>query len=236
MDARVVIVPGAFYLERPDMGGDGRMIREVAEGFGCRSGLVPLVSRGSVSENARRLTAWLGQQRDERLILVSLSKGGADLKAALASPDASSLFRNVVAWVNVCGPIDGSAMSNWILASRVRSALLRFQFRLQRRDFAFVTELRRGAEGILNQPLHLPETMKMVSLVGFPLRQHMTTPFSRFCHARLAACGPNDGTVSLSDVCAWPGLIYPVWGVDHYFRPEPMARTLIGAALRYLAP
>src|SRR5258708_2079373 len=29
--ARVVIVPGALYVERPEMGGDGRIVRQVAE-------------------------------------------------------------------------------------------------------------------------------------------------------------------------------------------------------------
>lgn len=235
IDARVVIVPAALYVERPDMSGDGRMIREVAEGFGCRTGLVPLASLGSVSENARRLAAWLAQQRDEKLILVSLSKGGADLKLALQSRDAPHLFRNVVAWINVCGPLNGSLMADWILSSRLRAWLFRFQYWVQRRDFEFISELRHDPPSMLNLPPRLPCSMRMISLVGFPLRRHMTTPFSRFCHRTLSAWGPNDGTVLLSDVSQWPGEIYPVWGTDHYFRPEKRARELITAVLSYLA-
>jgi hypothetical protein len=233
-DVRVVIVPAALYVERPDMGSDGRVIREVAEFFGCRTGLVPLASLGSVSENARRLAAWLAQQRDEKLILVSLSKGGADLKLALQSPGAPRLFRNVLAWINVCGPLDGSLMADWILSSRLRAWLFRFQYWIQRRDFGFISELRHAPPSTLNFPLRPPPGMRMISLVGFPLRRHMTTPFSRFCHRTLSACGPNDGTVLLSDVSQWPGEIYPVWGTDHYFRPENRARELIGAVLSYL--
>ena len=82
---------------------------------------------------------------------------------------------------------------------------------------------------------HLPPTMRMISLVGFPLRRHMTTPFSRFCHRTLSKWGPNDGTVLLSDLIRWPGEIYPVWGADHYFRPESRARELITAVLLHLA-
>ena len=235
IDARVVIVPAALYVERPDMGSDGRQIREAAEAFGCRTGLVPLDSLGSVSENARRLAAWLAQQRDEKLILVSLSKGGAELKLALAAPDAPRLFRNVLAWINVCGPLDGSPMADWILASRVRTWLMRFQYWVQRRDFGFISELRHGPPSKLNFPLRPPPGMKMISLVGFPLRRHMTTPFSRFCHRTLSARGPNDGTVLLSDAIHWPGEVYPVWGTDHYFRPESRARELITAVLLHLA-
>jgi len=264
IDARVVIVPAALYLERPDMGSDGRQVREAAEAFGCRSGLVPLASLGSVSENARRLAAWLEQQRDEKLILVSLSKGGAELKLALAAPDAARLFRNVLAWINVCGPLDGSLMADWILASRVRTWLMRFQYWVQRRDFRFISELRHGTGSLLSPPIdwsaglrpgivtttdragsetgapahgssRLPPAMRMISLVGFPLRRHMSTPFSRFCHRTLTAWGPNDGTVLLSDAIHWPGEVYPVWGTDHYFRPESRARELITAVLLNLA-
>jgi hypothetical protein len=235
LDAKVVIVPGALYVERPDMGGDGRMIREVAESFACRSSLVPLASLGSVTENARRIAVWLDQHQDEKLILVSLSKGGADLKLALCAPEAPRLFRNVIAWINVCGPLNGSLMADWILNSRVRTCLMRFQYWVQRRDFAFVRELRCGSPSMLNLPLRFPPALKMISLVGFPLREHLTTPFSRFCHRTLSAWGPNDGTVLLSDLIAWPGEVYPVWGADHFFRPESRARELITAVLLHLA-
>jgi hypothetical protein len=75
----------------------------------------------------------------------------------------------------------------------------------------------------------------MISLVGFPLRRHLTTSFSRFCHRTLSKWGPNDGTVLLSDLIRWPGDVYPVWGADHFFRPESRARKLITAVLQHLA-
>jgi hypothetical protein len=77
--------------------------------------------------------------------------------------------------------------------------------------------------------------MRMITLIGFPLRQHMTTRFSCFCHGTLSPHGPNDGTASLADLSALPGEIFPVWGMDHYFRPESEARKLVAAVLKYLA-
>lgn len=231
-DFQIAVVPGALYVERPDLGGDGRVVRAMAERLGLRSTLVPLASTGSVSENARRLLDWLALQGDDSLILVSLSKGGADLKRALAAPGAGLRLANVMAWVNVCGPLDGAAMADWICASRLRTWLCQFHYWATRRDFGFVAELRRES---CATPLHLPAPMRLVNLVGFPLKRHLVTPFSRFCHRTLSSHGPNDGTVLLADTIQWPGETYPVWGVDHYFRPESMAASLIFAVLCYLA-
>jgi hypothetical protein len=66
------------------------------------------------------------------------------------------------------------------------------------------------------------------------LARHFSTPFSRFCHRRIAPLGPNDGTVLLTDILRWPGEVYPVWGADHYFRPEGTARALLRAVLLHL--
>ena len=48
-------------------------------------------------------------------------------------------------------------MVNWILSSRLRTWLVRLQYRLQRRDFRFVTELGHGHGALLDFPLRLPE-------------------------------------------------------------------------------
>ena len=234
-DTKVVIVPGALYIERPELGGDGRLVRGVAERFGYETDLIPLASFGAVTTNARLICDWLHKYRHQRMILVSLSKGSADLKLALESPEAGTLFRNAVAWVNVCGPLNGTRMANWILDSRLRSWCFRAKCLLQRRDFGLITDLRCAADAPLAKAVQLPPAMQMLSLVGFPLRQDMTTQHSRFCHRTLAGWGPNDGTTSLADLVTWPGNIYPVWGADHYFKPEILASELIAALLHYIA-
>ena len=231
--AKVVIVPGALYLERPEMGGDGRIVRHVAESLGYETVLIPTASFGSVRKNASLILAWLKEHSGEPLILVSLSKGGTDLKMALASPEAAELFGNTIAWINVCGPLNGSRMADWVLANRLRAWAVRLKCLLQRRDFEFITDLRH--DGGAKSPFHPPPSLRIINLIGFPLTRHMTTRFSRFCHRTLAEWGPNDGTTSLSDVTTWPGEVYPVWGADHYFRPDTVAQSLILALLHHLA-
>lgn len=235
IDARIVIVPGALYEERPDMGGDGRIIRELADDFGLQTDLIPLASLGSVRNNAALIANWLRKHKSETMVLVSLSKGGTDLKMALSEPNAFELFPNIRAWINVCGPLHGSQMANWILESPLRTFFFRCQFRFQKRDFQFITDLRRDRNGGLNSKIEAPSHVKMLSLIGFPLQGQMTTRLSRFCHRTLARFGPNDGTTLLADLHHVQGEIYPAWGMDHYFRPASEAKKLIGATLRYLA-
>ncbi len=235
VDWKLFIVPGALYVERPALGSGGEIVREAAAELGLSCGLVPVASRGSVQENATLLAEWLKQHGEEKLVLVSVSKGGPDLKLALARPDAPRLFRNVVAWINHSGPLDGTPAANWIPANRLRSWAVRVQYRLQKRNFGFVTDMFHGPGSPLHAPLRLPAHLRLISVLGFPLRAHLTTPLSRFSHGLLARQGPSDGTLLLSDARAWPGEIVPVWGADHYFQPAARVRRLFVALLRELA-
>lgn len=233
-ETKIVLIPGALYVERPDLGGDGRLVRETAINSGWPFDLIPLASAGSVLENAERIHQWLIKHADEKMILVSLSKGGKDLITAFCSTDPQrSAFHNIVAWVNVCGPLNGSLMADWVMSSRIRASLFRIQFWLQNRSFNFITELRHEPGLIEKISMRLPQNLKIINVVGFPLSCHFKTSFSRFCHRKLSTFGPNDGTILLSDLCAWPGEIYPVWGADHYFRPEALAREVITAILEH---
>lgn len=232
---RLFIVPGALYVERPALGSGGEVVREAAAQLGWPCGLVPVASRGSVQHNAAQLAEWLAAEQRGPIVLVSVSKGGPDLKLALARPDAPQCFQHVRAWVNLCGPLDGSPVADWIPASRLRNWVVRVQYRIQRRDFGFITDLCHAPGSPLREPLRLPPWLRLVSVLGFPLRRHLTTPLSRFCHGIIARHGPNDGTVPLADARLWPGELLPVWGADHYFRPPGRAIALLRAVFQHLA-
>ncbi len=216
------------------MGGDGRIVRAVAAELGYQTDLIPIASFGSVRNNAHSICEWFRNRTPEPVIIASLSKGSADLKMAMASADAAELFSPVLAWVNICGPLNGSRIADWILTNRLRTLFVRAQCLLQKRDFEFVSDLRHDGEASLKFSLPTRPPMTILNVIGFPLRRHMTTRFSRFCHHILSRWGPNDGTTSLTDIEDWPGDVYPVWGADHYFRPETVARNLVRALLCYL--
>jgi hypothetical protein len=234
-DVELVVVPGGFYRENPSSGADGRLVREQAEELGCSTDLIPLVSLGGLHDNATIICDWLAAHRERRVVLASLSKGGADVKVALAMPGAKEAFDHVVGWINICGIVDGSPMAQWLFSRSPFATLIRAYYRLRGQSLEFMHDLRYGPGAPLDFELRLPSHMRMISVEGFPLREHLTNFVARRCHEVLAPLGPNDCGLVLADVCALPGFIYPLWGADHYLRPKSDVRKLVRAILQYLA-
>jgi hypothetical protein len=179
--------------------------------------MIPTQSVGLAAENGRIVCDWLLACPEERIVLCSLSKGGADVKIALAEPDAADAFRNVVAWLNVGGTMLGSPMAAWLLRRPWFAMVYRLLFWLRRQDFRFVRELDRVPGSPLHRDVAPPEHVRMIHIVAFPLLRHICNARTRRWHRRLSSFGPNDGAMVIADACSLPGLILPVWGADHYF-------------------
>jgi hypothetical protein len=233
-DTLLAVAPGAFYLEYPHSGADGKLLREQARRLGLSSELIPCDSMGGVEENGRVVCEWLSARTDRKIVLASVSKGGADIKVALRRAEARQAFRNVVAWISLCGILDGSPAVDSLVRRKSLAWLYRTLFWWRGLRFQVLTDLRRTAGGPLDFPLDLPPHIRLIQIVGFPLQHHLTNRLARTCHARCAGLGPNDGAVLLSDVVRTPGLIYPIWGADHYLRPGWELRSLGAAVLRFI--
>jgi hypothetical protein len=234
-DVTVAIVPGAFFRENPRTGADGRVIREVALQLGLPVTLIPVSSTGSVTENARIIAEWLLARRDEVCILVSVSKGGSDLKTAFARPDAARVFKHVAGWINLCGILDGTPMADWLLSADWLARANRFVYRIRGRSLDFLSDLGCYTGSALDRPLVLPANVRAFHVLGFPLRHHLKNGLVRRCHDRLASLGPNDGSILLAGALQWPGQLCPVWGADHYLDPQIDVRPLLAALLRVVA-
>jgi hypothetical protein len=235
LDALLAVAPGAYYQELPGTGADGRLLRQRVAAHGCRTAVIPTRSMGTVAENGRIILDWLAEHAHEKILLASLSKGAADIKAALAQPGADTAFRPVVAWLNLSGMASGTPVANWML----RGPLTRLFFRAlcwwKGLDFQVTRQLQWGPGSALDFPLVLPAHVLLINVVGFPLQEHFTSKVLRGFHRRIAHLGPNDGLILLADVCALPGLVYPVWGADHNLRPAWDIRRLVAALAHYLA-
>jgi len=232
--ATVAIIPGAFYREYPQSGADGRTILQAAANEGCHVEIIPTASTGRPADNARVICRWLESVRHDPIVLVSLSKGGADLKLALNTSGMSQSLDRVKAWINIGGILRGSPMVNWNMARPWCRVLHRSLFLFRGRDFQFALDLERRAGGPLDIPLHLPEHLQLIHVAGFPLRRHLVTRYARRWHRRLADLGPNDSVMMLDDLLNLPGMILPIWGVDHYLHERWHVDMLVSALLRYI--
>jgi hypothetical protein len=231
--ALLAIVPGACYKEYPQTGADGRRLREDAARHGWPVAVVPVASFGTLADNARTLCDWLRGRPEETIILASLSKGGADVRTALARPDAAEAFRNVAAWVSLSGIVFGSALASWFLGRRFWRTVARLICWRHRYPFAALEEIDRRPDGPLDGELMLPPGLRAVHVVGLPLTCHLRTGRARRGHRRVAPLGPSDGGgIVLGDLCRLPGWIYPVLGADHYLEPDWDIRPLVRRILR----
>lgn len=228
------IVPAAFYRQMPHTGADGRVIARAAASLGLPSALIPIKSTGTLAENAAIIRDWLKSHPQRRILLCSLCKGGADIKYALGQPGAGPDFSPVSAWVNICGSVHGSPFAQWLLTTKPRFIAAWVYFKCQRHDFRMLRELVPAPAGPLAPALALPPGLTLVNIAGFPLRRHLSNGFMRRCHGFISDYGPNDGGILLADVCRLPGTLYPVWGADHYLRPETRAGEILTAILRRL--
>ena len=70
-----------------------------------------------------------------------------------------------------------------------------------------------------------PQSIQYIHVVPIPLQAHLQSML-RSRHRKLKQYGPNDGIVPVADVCALPGYIYPVWGVDHFMRTSELSVLL----------
>ncbi len=232
LPAHMLIVPGAFHHHHRGTGADGGRVMAVANELGRSSEVVPVGSLSSLAANAETLIAHLLASPRERIVLVSLSKGSADVAVAMAHPRATEAFARVVAWVSLSGLTFGTPLIDWLQRQWWRMPAVHGLLWWKGLRFAPLAELRRDANGPLGQPPVLPSHLAAVHVIGFPRMKHLRHPWAPRGHRRLLPLGPNDGGgILLGDVERLPGWVYPVWGADHYLDPpadfSPVLRRIL---------
>lgn len=215
------IIPGAFYLEHKKTGADGAQLAAILESMNCRVERIGVESFGSLARNATIIADWLSRHRRERVALISLSKGSADLKIALGLPHAAELFRGVDVWMSLSGLSEGTPLVAWLRRRPWRSLGVRLLLRLRGQRYSVVEELRREPGGALTAWPAVPSHLRLIHILSFPLRRHLAHPWAARGFERVAPLGPNDGGgFLLSDTARLPGTVFPVWGADHYLQPD----------------
>jgi hypothetical protein len=228
---RLVIVPAMFYRERPDLGGDGSLVQTVARACGYDVEVAPTRSKGALSENAAILRRVLEDGGDTPTWILSLSKGGGEVRLALQQAPDAAAWRHVRGWINVSGIVRGSHVVDFMAATpsgRLRARAICLALGT---SYAGVQELR-TTHSIWQAPFVPPPRLTVINLVGVPLGCHVQRALVPR-YRRLGTLGPNDGFMLLPDTLIQPGAIYPIWGTDHLFR-SPLVSPLLYRLFRLL--
>jgi hypothetical protein len=231
----VAIVPGGCHEESADSRDALQMVHAEMARLGLPAEIVPVRSFGLLPEQASLVAAWLETRREAEMIVVSLSKGSAEVKLALKRYPGA--FRRVCAWVNISGLVYGSEWIRWLLDRTVSRWSARAWCWYWRYPFAALEQLRRGPSSLLDFDLSTPAHMQTIHIIGLPLAHRLSHPYTRRSFFRLTPLGPNDGMgIMAGDVGRYQGLIYPVWNADHFLRARGLnVQTFVGRVLQYLA-
>lgn len=218
---KLLVVPGMFYREHPEVGADGGLALEIAQRFGFNTKTIGLKSTGSVTENSKILAHYLERECDEPVWLLSLSKGTSEVRHYLQQ---NPLNKNVVGWISVAGTPKGSPLVEGKLGSKTSRLFYRALCKVMGIDFNVLKEMS-PRHPFWNEKAWPSSTLDIVHIVPIPLTCHIQGML-RSRHQRLLPYGPNDGFVPVTDVMELPGRIYPVWGCDHFMRIPHLSQLL----------
>jgi uncharacterized SAM-binding protein YcdF (DUF218 family) len=214
----VLVVPSALYRHYPEFSGDGEIFRAIAASHGLPARLAPVVSVGSTRENAAIIRTLLVGKAPRSVLVVTMSKGAADFRAALEL--YPELIEKVAGWVSASGILHGTYTANRMLEARgLKRLLIGLNLWLHGGGWDFARSIEAGVPGARRlEARDFP--FPIASVLGCPMKHHLT-PYTRARHAYVARYGPNDGCALLADAFVAGSQIFPVWGGDHFlFVPE----------------
>jgi hypothetical protein len=213
----VLFAPAWFYRSHPANGSDFARQRRLLDDLGIAHRLIEPAESGSVEDNAETIADAVraAGRNKETVILVSVSKSGAEAALALSRVLTPEEARPVAGWVNAAGALLGTPLADAALTPPA-SWLARFVFWVARWDTAGLISMatepsRRRLEGA-----RLPEAIAVVNLVAVPVSGSVGAKVV-MGYKVLSRHGPNDGVVLLADT-VWPGGANIVaLGADHLF-------------------
>lgn len=215
---RLVFVAGIFgecLGDKTRLLGDG-IARLREEGY--ETSYAPVRGRGSSSENARIIRDHVLKQAEgqpeRKTIIVSYSKGTADVVTALA--DFPELSPHVSAVISLAGVINGSPLADYVSDSYSATIARLPYHRCPVVDKGEMTSISRAERQRWLSGHRLPRTISYFSIVGAPRPDRISTVLKPF-YDRLAYVDPlNDGQVLFYDAVIPGSTLLAYVNADHW--------------------
>ncbi len=222
----IVFVPGWFYKSQPENGAGFAKPRQVLNDAGARTVLLDIEENGAVEHNGDLIAEQLTRlsRSDDKIILVSASKGGPETAVALTRLHQTGQPHSVKAWVNIGGTLRGSALADMALTWPMRWYVKLFI--IGGGSFDGIESLATARSAKRADDITIPSNIVVMNYVGIPLSGQVTER-ARTGYSLLRKDGPNDGLTYITDEIPAGSITVPEIGLDHFFDdPEIHIRTI----------
>ncbi len=228
----VAFVPGFGYRRDRTTGADFARQRAMLNANGFRTVLIETDEIGSIARNADIVAASLDRlaAREDRIILVSVSKGGPEAALALSRGISVETADKVKAWISIGGLLRGSPYADRY-SSWPRRWLANAVLTFQGLPSTVVRDLSTRTRRAVFEQLVIPTHILKLQYVGAPLSGQVPAA-TRGRYEAIRPQGPNDGLTLLADQLVADGIVITEVGLDHYFRAPDI--DLKGFALAYV--
>jgi len=231
-NVKILLVPGMFYKEYPDVGSGGDLIIDIAKKFDYNVEQVQTASLGSPTDNkAKVIENILLNSNVDNLWVISVSRGGAEVRLALQDIGIANMPSNFGGWINISGVVNGTPLADSKFTNTTQQYLHTAFCKAVGMSTSLAKDSRTNSD-LWAQPIALPAHSELIHVLGFPLLSHVEGSVAkRF--KKLVQFGPNDGIIPLYDTLTLSGNVYPIWGADHLLR-VPQYSELIYKLMTYI--
>lgn len=227
----VVFVPGLAYKQDTTTGADFARQRKLLTSENIKNELIAIGEWDLVNDNATLIADRLKvlSETNEKIIVVSASKGGLETAIALGKILKPEETKSVKAWINVGGILRGTPIADSYLKFP-KSWFAQTMLWIKGKKLNIVEDLSyENRKEHFNQ-LQFPEKIKIINFVGAPLATKISKEIkNRYCS--MINLGPNDGLTPLADETIENSIVISEIGLDHYFRDPDIDKKTLALAL-----
>ncbi len=212
-----LLVPGWHWKTRSDTGADLEFQRRILASFGLQSTLVETNEHGTVEENGLLIATAIkhASSLNKPVVIISVSKGGAETAYALGAELNNDQISNVKGWLNIGGLIAGSSLVDY--SSHDPKRWLRSIGFAEDTPVSAFNGLKTHVASKRLAALSFPNNLTVINYVGVPFASSVNEK-AKYSYTLLASKGPNDGAALTQEMLMPNGHTVLEMGLDHYMR------------------